>query len=147
MAKGDKIYAGSDEDARWIPEGAALHAYMQKRKERAKMADKGEDTPAVAHMPPMDLDDDTPAATINPDTVEVEGDDTEVSEPVEESEEIPEEPAAEPEKIIGLTEKYGGCPKCATPSSRVISENEDGSVALRCASGHNWTSPQHRTTG
>jgi hypothetical protein len=48
VAKGDRVYAGTDADARWIPEGEAFVKYMEKRKEEAAMDSKGTDEPVVA---------------------------------------------------------------------------------------------------
>ena len=129
MAKGDRVYAGTDEDARWIPSGAALVAYMKKRKEEAKMAEKGEGVAAVVQMPTMD--DDAPAAVVDPDAAKVEGDDVE-----EELKEI----------FDGLSKEFGECPQCGTPSSRVISVSGNGKMELKCASGHDWSTLQQEGT-
>jgi len=144
MAKGDRVYAGTDEDARWIPSGAALVAYMKKRKEEAKMAEKGEGVAAVVQMPTMD--DDAPAAVVDPDAAKVEGDD--VEEERDELDEFNEAGLGTLAKEIfdGLSKEFGECPQCGTPSSRVISVSGNGKMELKCASGHDWSTLQQEGT-
>ena len=128
--KGDRVYAGSDEDARWVPEGAALAAYKEKRKRDEKTPEEPVVSSAVVNVPEPGPDEKVKAVVVDPEKIVVEGDDTEVSEPMVSDEDAPELAALAKEVFYGLTTEYGECPQCKTPSSRIVAVGGDGTVEL-----------------